>query len=503
MMGRQIEHNPLIYKDYNHDMKQSLQLNLSQHLAMTPQLQQAIRLLQLSTLELQVEVQEALEANPLLERTEDDVSGNADVDAPAPTDNTAEPDAISTSSEADIPDELAIDTTWDEVYDNLAAQPGMGTPDTAEFETQRSAAESLSDHLISQLNFIEMTPRDHTIALAIIDSINPDGYVTAPLSDIYEGLFSAEVEPVEMDEAEAVLHLIQNFDPLGVGARDPGECLNIQLHQLSPNTEWLAEAQLLASEHLDLLASQDLVQLRRKLKVTMDDLPGIIALIRSLHPRPGSLIEQSQSQYIIPDVFIRKDGDKWVVTLNAETVPKLRINAGYAGMVRRGDGSEANTFLKNHLQEARWFLKSIQSRNETLIKVANSILEHQINFFELGEEAMKPLVLRDVALSVDMHESTISRVTTNKYMHTPAGIFEFKYFFSSHVTTNAGGECSSTAIRAFIRKLVGAELPKKPLSDNKIAIILSEQGIKVARRTVAKYREAMSIPSSSERKRLL
>ena len=488
-------------------MKQSLQLNLGQHLAMTPQLQQAIRLLQLSTLELNLEVQQALDSNLMLEQADDNAP---DTEASPEETRKAEADASTDAtetevpgSESEIPDELPVDSNWDDVYDATAPAASGSAIDSSEseFEIQRSVAESLHDHLMWQLEMTSFSPRDRAIGTAIIDAIGVDGYLEASAEEISAVLEGDEA--VENDEVIAVLRKIQNFDPPGVGARDPAECMLIQLHQHSSDTPWLTEAIELVTHHLDLLANQDYRQLKRRMNLPDDHLQEVVHLIRSLTPRPGALIDQQSAQYVTPDVFVRKLKKKWVVELNYEAIPRLRINAGYAGMVRRADNSESNTYLRNHLQEARWFLKSLQSRNETLLKVANCIVEFQRGFFEYGEEAMKPLVLRHVAERVEMHESTISRVTTQKYMHTPKGVFEFKYFFSSHVNTSAGGECSATAIRALIRKLVAAEKPEKPLSDSKIAAILSDQGIKVARRTVAKYREAMGIQSSSERKRLI
>jgi RNA polymerase sigma-54 factor len=308
---------------------------------------------------------------------------------------------------------------------------------------------------------------------------------------------------LELDEVEAVLRQVQNFDPPGVASRDLGECMLMQLRQFDPDTPWREQAMQVVTEHLDLLAGHDYAQLMRRMKLGEEDMQRVIALIRSLNPRPGSHLSSQRTEYIVPDVYVRKHKGVWRVELNPDVAPKLRINSLYAGMIRRADNSQDNNFLKDNLQEARWLLKSLQSRNETLLKVATCIVEHQRGFLEHGEEAMKALVLHDVAEAVEMHESTISRVTTRKYMHTPRGIFELKYFFSSHVSTASGGECSSTAIRALIKKLIAAEEPKKPLSDNKIASLLEQQGINVARRTVAKYREAMSIPPSNERKRLM
>tara|TARA_R110002096_G_scaffold76841_8_gene181360 strand:- start:2039 stop:2971 length:933 start_codon:yes stop_codon:yes gene_type:complete len=308
---------------------------------------------------------------------------------------------------------------------------------------------------------------------------------------------------VEMDEIEMVLHRIQQFEPVGIGARDLRECLLLQIRQLPADTPLLEQATRVVRDHLELLGSRDFSQLMRRSKLKEDQLRDAIALIQTLNPRPGGEIASGEPEYVIPDVIVRKDNNRWLVELNQESVPKVRVNGQYASMVRRADSSDDNTYLRNNLQEARWFIKSLQSRNETLMKVATQIVEHQRGFLEQGEEAMKPLVLHDIAEAVGMHESTISRVTTQKFMHTPRGIFELKYFFSSHVGTSEGGEFSSTAIRALIKKLVAAENPKKPLSDSKIAGLLEEQGIEVARRTIAKYRESLNIAPSSERKRLV
>jgi len=288
-----------------------------------------------------------------------------------------------------------------------------------------------------------------------------------------------------------------------VCARDLQECLSLQLRQLPTDTPWLPLAQKLVDNHIDLLGAKDYAALMRKLKIKEDELKLVIRGIQELNPRPGSQIAPQASEYVIPDVMVRKIKGEWRVELNPDIAPKLRINDHYASMVKRADSSADNNFIKDHLQEARWFLKSLQSRNETLLKVASKIVEYQQDFLEQGDEAMKPLVLHDIAEAVSMHESTISRVTTQKYMHTPRGIYELKYFFSSHVSTTSGGECSSTAIRAMIKKLIAVENAKKPLSDSKIAAMLEEEGIKVARRTVAKYREAMHIPPSNERKQLV
>ncbi|NND69343.1 MAG: RNA polymerase factor sigma-54, partial [Halioglobus sp.] len=296
---------------------------------------------------------------------------------------------------------------------------------------------------------------------------------------------------------------LQQFEPAGVCTRDLQECLQVQLSQLPEETPWLEQAKLIISRHLSQLASSDYSQILRRMRLKEDELRSVLALIQSLDPNPGQSAVADEIEYIVPDIFVSKQNGRWVVELNPDIAPRLRINSDYASLIKRADSSADNTFLKDNLQEARWFLKSLHSRNETLMKVATKIVEHQRNFLEYGEEAMKPLVLHDIAEAVEMHESTISRATTNKYMHTPRGVFELKYFFSSHVATTTGGECSSTAIRALIKKLVAAENPRKPLSDNKITRLLEEQGIRVARRTIAKYRDTLFIPPSNERKRLV
>ncbi len=481
-------------------MKQSLQLRLSQQLTMTPQLQQAIRLLQLSTLDLHQEIQQVLDSNVMLEVVEDE---------PVPGDEiperitTKQSETTSEGSQTDIPDELPVDSTWDDVYDNVQSSNPSTTPvETQDFETYRSSAPTLVDHLFWQMELAKFSEQDRAIAFAIIDSINSEGYLTSTLEDIHAGLLN-QMEELEIEEVRAVLHRIQSFDPPGVAAADLADCLGIQLSQLADDVKWKTTAIELVTHFLDHLAAQNQSRLKRLLDLTDAELGEVIALIRSLNPRPGSLIESQEPQYVIPDVFVHKNKGRWQVALNPDIAPKLRVNPYYSGMVKRADNSADNACLRNHLQEARWFLKSLQSRSDTLLKVARCIVERQKEFLEHGPIAMKPMVLRDVAEEVEMHESTISRVTTQKYMHTPKGIYEFKYFFSSHVSTNSGGECSSTAIRAFIEELVGSEPPAKPLSDHKISLLLQEKGINVARRTIAKYREAMSIPPSNERKRIL
>ncbi len=498
-------------------MKASLQLKMGQQLTMTPQLQQAIRLLQLSTLDLQQEIQTALDSNPLLDVDEDfDNEPSQDInsqredtsDIKSSDDNQSdEPTAADDWSE-NIPDELSTDSEWDDTWQASAAptsmsesHSGSASGDDYDMDSRNGSTDDLQDHLLWQLNLTPMSDNDHLIAINIIEGVDDDGYLKVELEDIVSSL-DPELE-IELDEVEAVLHLLQQFEPSGVCARNLQECLSLQLRQLPKETPWLPLAQTLIDEHIELLGSKDYAALMRKLKVKEEELKVVIRGIQELNPRPGSQIDPQTSEYVIPDVMVRKIKGEWRVELNPEIAPKLRINDHYASMVKRADSSADNNFIKDHLQEARWFLKSLQSRNETLLKVAMKIVEYQQDFLEQGDEAMKPLVLHDIAEAVGMHESTISRVTTQKYMHTPAGIYELKYFFSSHVSTTSGGECSSTAIRAMIKKLIAAESAKKPLSDSKIANVLEEEGIKVARRTVAKYREAMHIPPSNERKRLV
>lgn len=492
-------------------MKQSLQLRIGQSLSMTPQLQHAIKLLQLSSLELQAEIQDALDANPLLE-----VDENIQNEKPEETKNndediteikTAADSITENRAEQELPDELATDNDWEDFYEHSPTATASTTSAAAPSDDQRDvydnkkqASNLLYDHLIWQLDNARLSATDYQIALCIIDGIDEKGYLTEDLEDIRLSL--PNHAEIDADEVEAVLHLIQNFDPIGTAARTPSECMLIQLKRMDKSTPYLQKAMVLVERYLPQLAHNDLATLKRRLQASEKELEQIINLIRTTNPHPGQTLSESKTEYIIPDVYVKQIGQQWSVSLNPDNVPKLSVNNEYASLIKRGDNSADNTFIKNHLQEAKWFIKSLQSRHDTLLKVANEIVKRQINFFNYGEEAMKPMVLKDIADKLEMHESTISRITTNKYMHTPTGILEFKYFFSSHVGTADGGACSATAIRAIIKKLIAEELPKKPLSDNKIANLLDRQGINVARRTIAKYREALNIPPSNERKRL-
>ncbi|MFA0439459.1 RNA polymerase factor sigma-54 [Vibrio sp. 10N.286.49.C2] len=488
-------------------MKPSLQLKLGQQLAMTPQLQQAIRLLQLSTLDLQQEIQEALDSNPLLDVEEatdeppaNEEKNNLESKEESSPELSSEPEPKDSSElieSSEITNDLEIDTTWDDVYSANTGNTGISVDDDLPIY-QGETTQSLQDYLIWQLDLTPFSETDRAIALAVIDAIDSQGYLTQSCEELLE---SVDIDDLELDEVEAVRKRIQQFDPLGVASVNLQDCLLLQLATFPEDTPWLAEAKLVLSHHIDQLGNRDYKLVIKETRLKETELREVLSLIQQLDPRPGSKITPDETEYVVPDVSVFKDRGKWVVQINPDSVPRLKVNQQYAQL---GTGNSPDSqYIRSNLQEAKWLIKSLESRNETLLKVAKCIVEHQHDFFEYGEEAMKPMVLNDVALAVDMHESTISRVTTQKYMHTPRGIFELKYFFSSHVSTDNGGECSSTAIRALIKKLVAAENTAKPLSDSKIAAQLADQGIQVARRTIAKYRESLGIAPSSQRKRLL
>lgn len=505
-------------------MKQSLQLKIGQSLTMTPQLQQAIRLLQLSSLELQSEIQQTLDSNPLLETDQAEESGDITIQNQAENDLTAtsenpnkeEIDSKEQIQKDTIDNELSIDTQWEDWgYTSTSSSYSRNFDDSSNFEYQGKTDESLQQQIQWQVDMMNLSDVDHAIATILIDSMDERGYINADLNEVVEMLNADEHElTTEIDdedlksityaEVETILHLIQSFEPTGIGARNLQECLLIQLKrmQLDKDTQHLAET--IITKEFTNLSSRNYRQIMRALHINDTQLKAALDIIQSLDPRPGNQLSQDTAQYVTPDVFVNKDTNGvWEVTLNQHFSPKLKINDNYASMIKRADNSAENVYLKNNLQDAKWFIKSLQSRNETLLKVASSIVQKQAGFFEYGPEAMKPLVLNDIAQEIDMHESTISRVTSQKYMHTPRGVFELKYFFSSHLETAGGGECSSTAIKAVIKKLIAEENSAKPLSDNKLTALLKEQGIQVARRTVAKYREALSIAPSNERKKLL
>lgn len=477
-------------------MKQGLQLRLSQQLAMTPQLQQAIRLLQLSTLELQQELQQALESNPLLEQ----IDTHEEIDT-RETQDSETLDTADALEQKEMPEELPLDASWDTIY--TAGTPSGTSGDYIDDELpvyQGETTQTLQDYLMWQVELTPFSDTDRAIATSIVDAVDDTGYLTVPLEDILESMGDEEID---IDEVEAVLKRIQRFDPVGVAAKDLRDCLLIQLSQFDKTTPWLEEARLIISDHLDLLANHDFRTLMRVTRLKEDVLKEAVNLIQSLDPRPGQSIQTGEPEYVIPDVLVRKHNGHWTVELNSDSIPRLQINQHYDSMCNNARNDGDSQFIRSNLQDAKWLIKSLESRNDTLLRVSRCIVEQQQAFFEQGEEYMKPMVLADIAQAVEMHESTISRVTTQKYLHSPRGIFELKYFFSSHVNTEGGGEASSTAIRALVKKLIAAENPAKPLSDSKLTSLLSEQGIMVARRTVAKYRESLSIPPSNQRKQLV
>jgi RNA polymerase sigma-54 factor len=458
--------------------KLSLQLKLGQQLTMTPQLQQAIRLLQMPVLELNDKLLEALETNVMLEQE----------DPPATT-QPKETEKVVDGGDAEQSD-------WENLYSaggNSSSTSFSG--DDLAFDPPDTSGQTLQDHLLWQLEMDHFSPRETAIGDAIVDYIDDDGYLTESLDSI-RGVLPESGE-FTAAEVETMLGRIQTLDPLGIGARTPGECIAIQLRALHEDEPGRHLAIDIATSNLDMVAQQDFANLRRQLGVSDADLDAALALIRGCHPRPGSAIQPSTAQYVVPDVFVRKQDSQWIVEVNRSITPRISVNQAYADMLR---SESPHSVLRTQLQEAKWLVRSLEIRNDTLTRVAISIVSRQTEFLEHGEVAMKPMVLRDIAQELDMHESTISRVTTSKYMHTPRGVFEFKYFFSSQLSTSDGGEESSTAIRARIKRLIGEENPAKPLSDNKIAKLLADNGIQVARRTVAKYREAMKILPSSERR---
>ncbi len=447
-------------------MKPTLQLKLGQHLHLTPQLQQAIQLLTLSTLELQLLIQQKLESNPMLELEEELITEEMTAATDSATYFT--PTYAKQSSSIDSDTLIAIQPT----------------------ET------SLKDHLYWQLDLTSMSMNDKVIAIAIIDALDDNGLLECPLTEI-----CAEVN-AKIAEVETVLQRLQQFDPIGVGARDLKECLLIQLQALAETTPNLELTKKIVNQNLTLVAQHDYQKLLKHYHLNEEQLQNIIKLIQSLNPHPADSIIKSTSQYVIPDLFVTKNKQGWQVKLNEDNIPKLTINPDYAHYVQRACHTTNNFSLKDQLQEARWFIKSIASRNETLLTVANCIISHQQEFLDHGEHAMQPLILRDIAAATQLHESTVSRTTTGKYIHTPRGIFDLKHFFCSHVSTDDGSEYASTAIRALIKNIIQEESAKKPFSDHKIALLLQHRGINIARRTVTKYRELMSIPASPTRKRL-
>ncbi|ENV13334.1 RNA polymerase sigma-54 factor [Acinetobacter schindleri NIPH 900] len=483
-------------------MKLSVGLKVANSLSLTPQLQQAIRLLQLSSLELEQEIQLQLDSNPLLEKVEE----QSNLESLSTSEVEHDQKDLTNELNADhLPDDLPVDTDWDDVYTH---QPtSLGAAEYEEREDNRQGHLSLQQHLIEQVNLLHFSKIDKLIAHCIIDSLDDKGFLEVEISEITTSvqhlLQSMDYEEeIEDDEVLVVLKHIQRLEPIGVGSRNLAECLMVQLDNLPASTPCRNDAIKLL-QHYELLITNELPRLIKQTGLNPEQLRCAVDLLKTLKPHPGLEFEDRESDYQVPDVVVLKKNDCWQVMLNPDVMPKLRVNSFYANMIRRADQSDDNQYLRNQMLEAKNFIKSIDERHKTLLKVATCIVEHQKAFLEIGAEGMKPLVLRDIAEEVELHESTVSRVTTNKYMLTPRGLFELKYFFSSHVGTTSGGEASSTAIRAKIKKLISEENIRKPLSDNAIANMLKEEGIDVARRTVAKYRESLHIPSSSERKVLI
>jgi RNA polymerase sigma-54 factor len=480
-------------------MKASLQLRIGQQLTMTPQLQQAIRLLQLPTVELQAQVLEALETNVMLE-SDEDFEATWALDAmpgearePA-AEGEGEADAGGDSAREDAEPVVEIGDDWAEPSAAESEAPWSGSGD-GELELPDESGRTLRDHLLWQLELAHLPPGSLAVARAIVDAINDDGYLTETLELIAEAA-SADA-PVDAAAVERVLAIVQQLDPAGVGARSVAECIELQLAQLDPATPGLAAARTLAHRHLELMAGRELAALQREMRVSGEELDVALALVRSCHPRPGAAFQALRTEYVVPDVYARRTPQGWVVELNPSALPRIRVNESYAGMITRAPD---HAVLRTQLQEARWLLRSLEIRNETMLKVARTIVERQQAFLDRGEESMQPMILKDVAEAVGMHESTISRVTTGKYLHTPRGVFEFRFFFSSQVAGDDGAGVSSTAIRAKIRKLIAQEAPGKPLSDQQLVEMLAADGVQVARRTVAKYRESLGIAPSSARR---
>lgn len=484
-------------------MKLSVGLKVANSLSLTPQLQQAIRLLQLSSLELEQEIQIQLDSNPLLEKVEEQSSIES---LSALQDQERDSKDLTNELNANhLPDDLPVDTDWDDVYTH---QPtSLGSPEYEEREDNRQGHLGLKEHVLEQINLLHFSAVDRLIAHCIVDSLDEKGFLDAEIAEITASvqhlLETMDYEDeVEDDEVLVVLKHIQHLDPPGVASRNLAECLLVQLESLPVDQAYRCEAIKLLN-HYELLISNELPKLVKQTGLNPEQLKCAVDLLKTLKAYPGLEFEEKDSDYQIPDVVVMKKNDHWQVQLNPDVMPKLRINSFYASMIKRADQSNDNQYLRNQMLDAKNFIKSVDERHKTLLKVATCIVEHQKMFLEIGAEGMKPLVLRDIAEEVELHESTVSRVTTNKFMLTPRGLFELKYFFSSHVATTSGGEASSIAIRAKIKKLISEENPRKPLSDNIIANLLKQDGIDVARRTVAKYRESLHIPSSSERKVLI
>ncbi|HZP91966.1 MAG TPA: RNA polymerase factor sigma-54 [Burkholderiales bacterium] len=470
-------------------MKHSLQLKLSQHLTLTPQLQQSIRLLQLSTLELNQEIERFLQENPLLERDDEEDEALAPpaglVTPPASShDASAAP-----TTEAESRDEAGSDGEWS-VEDGYSAYGNPESDDEAEPPQLAVEPQTLRDHLLGQLRFMQLSDRDKRLVAYLIDNLDDDGFMKQDLEEL-TALLPAELE-IDAEAITIALKYLQSLEPAGVGARSLSECLALQLETMPADTPYRAEALRVVRDHLDALAARDYARLKKLLRCDDDALRGIQSLVTRLNPRPAANFSGNEARYIVSDVVVRKVKGMWVASLNAEAMPKLRVNRLYADILHRNRDASFQQ-LAGQLQEAKWLIKNVQQRFDTILRVSQAIVDRQRHFFEHGEVAMRPLVLREIADTLGLHESTVSRVTTQKFMLTPRGIFELKYFFGSHVTTETGGACSATAIRALIKQMVGEEDRRNPLSDSQISEILGKQGIMVARRTIAKYRESLQI----------
>lgn len=512
-------------------MKQSLQFKFSQNLSLTPQLQQSIRLLQLSTLELNEEIETLLQENPLLELADSPESIDNDENANASNDHTeiaTSEDSYSASitdtiyeqkntadssedfdpsleKELSSPAENFSEADFNDTYEEYASsgqwdESGANPDEDNEYSNQEAAGQSLREYLHEQLKLMPLSKRDLTLALILVDTINDDGYLDQPLEELAE-MLPDELE-VDAIELQTVLKLVQHLDPPGIGARDLVECLMLQFNSMPTDTDGLPLAKMIVAQHLATLAGRDFAKLRKMLQCNDAELKIAQQLIKQLKPKPGAEFAPiSSNHYIQHEVLVKKMKGVWVASLNEAVIPKLRINQLYANILKRNRDS-SNQYLASQMQEAKWMIKNIQQRFSTILRVSQAIVDRQRNFFEHGDIAMRPLVLREIAEELELHESTISRVTTHKYMLTPRGIYELKYFFGSHVSTDSGGACSATAIRALIKQLIAEENSKKPLSDNQLTDILSKQGIVVARRTVAKYRESLLMPPTNLRKSL-
>ena len=466
-------------------MKHSLQLKLSQHLTLTPQLQQSIRLLQLSTLELNQEIERFLQENPLLEREEEEQS--QETNAPAGQEATVATTTTSSSETATPEQPTQPEWSGEEGYSSY------GNPESDDDDSeqpQAAGAATLRDHLLSQLTLTQLSLRDKQLVAYLIDNLNDDGFIQDELEELAT-LLPEELE-VDSEDLGIALKYLQSLEPAGVGARNIGECLALQIEALAEDTPFRSQALQVVRDHLDTLAVRDYTKLKKILRCDDDTLRGIQNLITHLNPRPAANYTGGEARYVVPDVVVRKVKGMWVASLNPDAMPKLRVNRMYADILHRNRDASLQQ-LSGQLQEAKWLIKNVQQRFDTILRVSQAIIDRQRHFFEHGEVAMRPLVLREIAETLDLHESTVSRVTTQKFMFTPRGIFELKYFFGSHVTTETGGACSATAIRALIKQLVGEEDRRSPLSDSQISEILGKQGIVVARRTIAKYRESLQI----------